>query len=131
MSSLTNPGEQACLKGSGFSNTAAKLKLYDNTSVPTKSGVEGGAFVEVANGHGYTTGGQAIVDANWTASLVSTTKQIALATFTWTASGGNIANIAGAYITDSSNNVLAWFSRPTLTALSGDVITVSGLTITG
>lgn len=131
LNSLTNNGENACLYGVGFANKATKLKLYTSSSVPIKAGVEGTDFFEVANGNGYTTGGIAVTSGSFTYSVVAGTGQVVMAgPFTWTATG-TIANVAGAYLTDSSNNILAWWSRPALSILSGDTLTFTNLTITG
>ena len=129
--SLTNLGEQYMLEGDGggdgsFARKAAKVKLYDSTSVPSKGGT---GFTEVANGNGYTTGGQAIVLANWTFSVVTNQGQIVLADQVWTAAGGPISNIAGAFITDSADAVMAWWERTTFTLQDTESLTLDDLTI--
>ncbi len=133
--SLTNLGERTCLMGDADSSPtdgaiariATKVKLFDSTSVPDKDGT---GFVEVANGNGYTTGGQAITDADWTYSVVATNGQIVLTDKQWTASGGNIANILGAYLTDAADAVLGWWERSSPVTLGpGDTITLDDLTI--
>lgn len=129
--SLTNKGEEYALIGDGSSDgsiarLATALLLYDSTSTPDK---DGSGFTEVANGNGYTTGGQSINVSNWTYSVVSQDGQIALDNQVWTASGGNIANILGAYLTDGSN-VLAWWERSSAVTLTpGDSLTADTLTI--
>jgi len=133
--SLTNLGERSAIMGNAatgptdgaIARIAAKVKLYDSTSTPDKDGT---GFVEVANGNGYTTGGQAITHADWTYSVVATNGQIVLADKQWTASGGNIANILGAFITDSADAVLGWWERTSPVTLGpGDSITLDDLTI--
>lgn len=130
--SLTNTGEQYALLGDGVSDgslarKATALRLFDSTSTPAK---DGSGFTEVAAGNGYTTGGMAITVANWTFSVVSQNGQIVLADQTWTASGGNIANILGAYLTDSGGNALAWWERTSAVTLTpGDSLTADDLTI--
>ncbi len=104
-----------------------KLKLYDNTSVPVKAGT---GFVEVANGNGYTTGGVAITRANYTMSLDTGDEKVVIDDQVFTASGGSISNVAGAYLTDASNNVLAWWERTSaITLASGDTLTLDDLTL--
>jgi hypothetical protein len=130
--SLTNDGEEFALFGDGvgdgsIARLATAVRLFDSTSTPAKNGT---GFVEVANGNGYVTGGQAITVADWTFSVVSMNGQIVLDDFVWTAVGGNISNIKGAYITDASGNELAWWERTTAVTLTpGDSLTVDDLTI--
>ena len=130
--SLTNKGEEYALFGDGSSDgaiarMAAKVKLYASGSTPNKNGT---GFTEVSNGNGYTTGGAAITVSNWTYAVVSSNGRITLDDQLWTASGGNIANIAGAFITDAGDNVLAWWERSTATTLTpGDSITLDDLFI--
>lgn len=106
-------GLQYALKGTGtpnggIANLATAVKLYASSSTPAKDGT---GFTEVSNGNGYTTGGNAITTSNWTFTNDGTNGNLQLADQTWTASGGNIANVLGAYITDTSGNVLAWWPR--------------------
>lgn len=131
--SLTNKGEEYALFGDGVSDgsigrLATNLLLFDSTSTPAKDGT---GFTEVANGNGYVAGtGKAISIANWTFSVVSQNGQIVLDDQTWTASGGNIANILGAYIVDTGSNALAWWERSSAVTLTpGDSLTADDLTI--
>lgn len=130
MSGMTYKGEEYMLIGDGSSDgslarLATKAKLYLSTSTPAKDGT---GFNEVANGNGYATGGQAITVANWTYS--SNPSRIVLDDLVWTAAGGQIVDIAGAYLTDASDTVLAWFSRSTPVTLDdGDTITLTSLTV--
>lgn len=127
---FTTAGIDACLKGGasdgGFARLAARLRLYDSTSTPN---INGTGFAEVANGNGYVTGGVAITQAEWTAET-SGNRRIRLADKMWTAAGGSIANVSGAYITDAVGNVLAWFEEASaVTVLNGDTFTVQNLAI--
>lgn len=132
-SSLTYQGEEYALIGDGSSDgsiarLATAVRLYDSTSSPAKDGTEGVEFIEVANGNGYTTGGKSITVTDWT--YTDTPSKIVLSDQTWTASGGSIANIAGAYVVDGSNNVLLWFERSSAVTLAdGESITLDDLTI--
>jgi len=132
--SLTNLGQQVALfndqngantNTGGIVKVAARLKLYKSTSTPSKAGT---GFNEVDNGNGYTTGGIAITTADWTMSVVSGNAQVQLADKTWSAVGGQIANIAGAYITDADGRVIAWWERTTVMTLNdGDATTADDL----
>ncbi len=129
--SLTYAGQDAAFYGGtgdgGFARTATKLKLYTSASTPAKDGT---GFTEVANGNGYLTNGIAITRSDWTAETDSLNRRIRLANKVWTASGGSIANIAGAYVTDAADNVLAWFERSSpITIASGDTFTADTLFI--
>lgn len=129
--SLTYAGQDAAFYGGvsdgSFARTATKLKLYASSSTPAKDGT---GFTEVSNGNGYVTGGIAITRANWTAETDSLNRRIRLADQTWTASGGSIANIGGAYVTDAADAVLAWWERSTpITIASGDTFTADDLYI--
>ena len=89
-------------------------------------------FVEVANGNGYTTGGNAITQANWQYSdnAGAGPSETVLDDQTFTASGGPINNIKGAYLTDSGDLVMAWWERASAVTLSdGDSITLDDLTV--
>lgn len=130
--SLTNKGQEYMLYGTAtpngsLANLGTKLKLYNSSSTPN---INGTGFTEVSNGNGYTTGGQALVRADYTLGTSGSNKQITIADKTWTASGGSIANIGGAYLTDASDNVLAWWERASaLTLASGDSLTLTGLIV--
>jgi hypothetical protein len=128
--SLTNKGEEFALFGDGVSDggiarKASDVRLFQSSSTPAKDGT---GFVEVAAGNGYIAGGQAIVVGNWTFSVPGNDGQIVLVDQVWTASGGSISNIAGAYITDGTNP-LAWWERSTITLADGDTLTLDDLTI--
>lgn len=133
--SLTNLGEQVALMGDdvatpadgAIARIATSVRLFKVGSVPNKDGT---GFTEVDNGNGYTTGGIAITFADWTFTIISTVGQIKLDDQIFTASGGNIADIQGAYITDSGGNVLGWWERSApITLTSGDSLTLDDLTV--
>jgi len=125
----TYKGEELEIYGTasdgGFSRLATKLKLYKNTSTPAKDGT---GFVQVVNGNGYTTGGKTISRANWL--YLSGPSRITLDDQVWTAGGGTIPDIAGAYLTNAADEVMAWWARDTvLTLLDGESVTADDLTI--
>jgi hypothetical protein len=140
--SLTNKGQQFMLAGAdGITRVGTKIKLYTNASTPLKDGT---GFVEVANGNGYATGGLAVTpftgtipaaslpatSGNWSIDLDTGDIKAVLDDKQWTASAGSIANIAGAYMTDASDVILAWWERgSTTTIASGDTVTLTGLFI--
>jgi hypothetical protein len=129
--SLTSLGQDYALKGDGADGALARLatalRLYDSTSVPVWAGT---GFVEVANANGYTTGGISIGVADWTLATDSGNRKMTLGNQVWTAAGGSIADILGAYLTDAGGNVLAWWERPSaITIASGDTFTATGLYI--
>lgn len=130
--SLTHKGEEYALFGDGagdgsLARLATEVRLYKDTSVPDKDGT---GFTEVDNGNGYTTGGIAITVADWTFSVVSDYGRIQLDDQIWTASGGQIPDIAGAYLTDAGGNVLAWWERSSVVTLDdGDTLTLDDLIV--
>jgi len=131
-SSLTYKGEEYALFGDGASDgsiarKATSVRLYQFTgAAPVKAGT---GLVEVAGANGYTAGGIAITVGDWT--YTSAPSQIALTSDpSWTAAGGAIADIGGAYIVDGSGNILAWWERSSaLTLDDGDSLTLDDLTI--
>lgn len=128
--SLTNAGEELALFGDGvgdgsIARLATSVRLFTSASTPNKNGT---GFTQVANGNGYTTGGIAITVADWTFSVNGVNGQIVLDDQVWTATGGQIVNIAGAYIHDGTD-VLAWWERSTVTLDDTDTITLDDLTI--
>ena len=127
---LTNWGEEVMLIGDGadggIARIASDIRLYLNTSVPAKDGT---GFNEIPNGNGYVTGGEAVVLGNWALSLAGDVNQIVLTTDpSWTASGGPISNIAGAYLTDGTDP-MAWWERTALTLAIGETLTLDDVTI--
>lgn len=133
MNSLTNKGEQWSLLGNGTAGSIARLataiRLYTSASVPTKAGVEGVDFIQLANGGGYTSGGKTVAVGDWTGGLVGSNYGITLADQTWTGTGSGMPSIAGAYLVDAANNVLAWWSRSTVSVPSGQTFTLTGIRI--
>lgn len=129
---LTNKGQEAMLYGTatpngGLANLAAAIRLYDGTSTPNKNGT---GFVQVTAGNGYAAGGTVITRGNWTLALDSGDNKLTLNDIVITASGGNIANVAGAYLVDAANNVLAWWERVAPATLApGEVLTLDDLAI--
>jgi hypothetical protein len=141
--SLTNAGQQYMLAGQdGICRIGTKIKLYDSTSVPLKDGT---GFVELTTLNGYTVGGivvspyvatpipaaaPPITSGDWTLSLDSGDIKLLLANKTWTASGGSITGILGAYLTDASDVILCWWERgAAITIASGDSLTLDSLFI--
>jgi hypothetical protein len=126
--SLTYKGEEHMLIGDGSDGSIARLataiKLMKGTSVPRRDGT---GFVEVDNGNGYTTGGQAVVIGDWTYD--QDLSQIVLNDVEWTASGGSIVNIIGAYLTDTGGNVLAWWERSLTTLAAGEILRLDNLSV--
>lgn len=76
-----------------------------NASVATLS-TAASVSNEVANGNGYTTGGQLLGSRVWTTS--STNVKFDAADPIWTATGGNIANIKYAVIKNSAGQAVCW-----------------------
>lgn len=111
----------------GIIKVATRIKLYTSASVPGKADSQatpgGGAFIEVANGNGYTTAGLALIEADWTYSVVGGNAQYQLTDKQWNAIGGQVLNVAGAFITDADGNVMAWWERgSTVTLNDGESI---------
>jgi hypothetical protein len=110
----------------GIIKMMTRLRLYTSASVFTKN--QSGQSVVQASGGGYAA--KTISSANWTVSVSSGNTQVVLADQVWTAAGGSIANIAGAYATDTDSNVIAWWERTTPITLNDmDSITADDLTI--
>ena len=126
MGMLTNAGETACLTTPGFTALATKVKLYSAASAPLKNGT---GFVEVTGG---SYASKAITSGNWTTSTVGINTRVTLANQAFTASGSQINSIAGLFLTDSSDNVLAWWPLPsTINVANGATYTFTGLYIGG
>lgn len=132
-SSMANKGQEYMLMGTttpngGIANLATALRLYDSTSTPNKNGT---GFNQLAGGNGYTTGGVAITRSNWTLGFNGADRTMVLNDITFTATGGSLVNIAGAYLVDGSNNVLAWWERASPVTLTvGQPLTLDDLSIT-
>lgn len=143
MPSLTNYGQQlgliddrrgvlAGLAGTavnqgGIAHIVTKIKLYDSTSTPGKN--LGTATFNTPGGGGYAN--KTIAKANWTPALGGGgDTEMVLANQTFTATGGSINNVAGAFITDPDDNEVAWWERSSsVTLANGDNITADTLTI--
>lgn len=138
--SLTNEGQWMALGatlGSSVAGTkggtataglvlaANELALFSNATTPNKDGT---GFTQLTGNGGDP---KAITDANWTGSVPSVDAQVVLADQTWTAAGGSIANIAGAYLNESVGDVeFAWWERSSaVTLLDTDQLTADDLTI--
>ncbi len=130
--SFTNKGQEYMLYGTAtpngaIANLGTKLKLYDNTSTPNKNGT---GFVEVAGANGYTTGGFALLRADYTMSLDTGNEKIVIGNKVVTASGGTVPNILGAYLTNAADAALAWWERVSAVTLNdGDTLTLDTLTL--
>ena len=137
--SLTNYGQEVALfddrnravgstsNNGGIAQLGTSLRLYDSTSTPA---VDGSGFVEVTSGNGYSTGGITITTVDYNLAISSGSAQVVITDQTWTAAGGDISNINGAYLTDNSGNVLAWWERSSATTLTdGDTLIADDLTI--
>jgi hypothetical protein len=110
MANLTHYGQQLALRGTGTGTNggilsyATKLKLYSGVSTPSKSG---SGFTPIPAGNGYTP--WTLTSGDWTFGVVSGDYRITISNRAVIAAGGVIANIAGAFITDSADNPLAWW----------------------
>lgn len=145
MAGLTNKGIErmmrAFLRGEG-SPTHFYVALVTN-DIPITEDVETlGDLVEVADGNGYTEGGQEIAASSVGFDLVSVDTDddetlVQLADLTWTASGGDIQGISYVVLLDdnptpSSRNVIAWWQlSETITIPDGSTATFSGFGLTG
>lgn len=110
----------------GFIEVAARLHLYASGSTLAKDKLTQNITDASGGGYAYKT----ISSANWTVQIGSGNQEVVLADQVWTASGGSISNIAGAYMTDGDNNVMAWWERTTAVTLNDtDSITADDLTI--
>ena|SRR5665213_2091500 len=131
MAALTNLGQTDMLYGTAtpngaIANLGTKLKLYDTSSTPN---VDGTGFVETTGTNGYTTGGFALTRSDYTNSLVGGNQQIVIGNKVVTATG-TISTVAGAYLTNAADAVLAWWDRGSAVTLnSGDTLTLNALTI--
>lgn len=122
MDTLTNAGEQSSLDAPGFRHAAVGLRLYSSASVPVKAGT---GIVQVATANGYAP--ITLTTSDWVYSVVSGVGRVTMVDKVWTASGGSIPNVAGAYVVDSSGNVLAWWERTPSSIPNGGTISASGL----
>lgn len=111
----------------GIAHIATKLKLYNTASTATKT-MSSNVFTEPSGG-GYTN--KTISKANWTPSVGGGgDTEMVLANQTFTATGGSIDNVQGAFLTDPAGNEMAWWERSSPVTLAlGDSITADTLTI--
>ena len=147
VNSLTNYGQRIALyqddrsaEGHAGSTTntggllklADRLHLYKTGTTLTKD--RAGQTVVEASGATYAakTGLAGLEGSGgaWTVQLTSGNLEIQLTDQTWTASGGDIAGILGAYLTDANDNIIAWWERASEVTLNdGDSITADDLII--
>lgn len=144
---LTRKGVETCLKiasgagtsvgESGLAYAGTQIILMHSSSTPVVNpsdatygaiGASGKDFFEVATGNGYTSGGITIDETDWTYDAAN--NRITLADQSWTASGGTIAGIAGAFIANAANQVLVYWTRDATTLADGATFTLDDLTIT-
>lgn len=121
---LANVSGSVGTTGNALLRLTNNLRLFTNATTPNKNNT---GFTE-ASGGAYAA--KSITVANWTTSLQGSNVESQLADQTWTASGGSIANVLGAYLTDTDGNVLAWWERSTAITLNdGDSITADDLIV--
>ena len=131
--SLTWKGEELMLKDlaspdGSIAYLATAVRLFKGDSAPDKDGT---GFNEVADGNGYIAGVGLLIDENdWAYSDSNSKITLTLPDPTWTAGGGSIANVKGAYIVNVGGDILAWWElTAALTLASGDKLTLADLTI--
>ena len=84
------------------------IRLYANNVIPDENSTVA-TFTEVANGLGYTTGGQSLIPGSW--SVISGNPSQAEHTeVTWTFTGA-AGNIYGYYVTRDTGGELLWAER--------------------
>lgn len=130
MPTITNKGQEYALLGDGsadgsIARKAVAVRLYvTDTPAPAKDGT---GFTQPSGG-GYAE--KVISVADWTLALDAGDQKITLGDQVWTAAGGSISNIAGAYIVDAAGNALAWWERASqISIISGDQLTISGIVL--
>jgi hypothetical protein len=109
------------------SGATYKAMLTNTAPVATNSQYSDISGNELANGNGYTTGGQSIT-GSMSDSQASGTAKVLATNVTWTASGSmNPFRYVVVYRSDSTNKELvAWFDYgSSITLSSGDTFTVS------
>jgi len=110
----------------GIKKMAVELHLYTSASTPHKEH-DSATWVE-ASGGGYAA--KTGLAGSWTVQITSGNVEIQLVDQTWTASGGSIANVAGAFASDADDNPIAWWERSSAITLNdGDSITADDLII--
>jgi hypothetical protein len=84
------------------------MRLYANNVIPDENSTVA-SFTEVANGLGYTTGGQSLLPGSW--SVISgNPSQAEHIELTWTFTGA-AGNIYGYYVTRDTGGELLWAER--------------------
>ena len=84
------------------------IRLYANNVIPDENSTVA-TFTEVANGLGYTTGGQSLTPGSW--SVISGNPSQAEHTeVTWTFTGA-AGNVYGYYVTRDTGGELMWAER--------------------
>ena len=107
----------------GAGRVAAFARLYLSTSVPNVDHTVG-TWVE-ASGSGYAA--RAITHTDWT--YTANPSRLVLTDLVWPLAGA-LSGVAGAYITDSLGNVMAWWDKiPALSLNAGDLILLDHLTL--
>lgn len=102
------------------------MRLYANNVIPTETSTVA-TFTEVANGLGYTTGGQSLIPGSW--SVVSGNPSQAEHTeLTWTFTGA-AGLVYGYFVTRDTGGELMWAERftngPFNITVNGDQIKVT------
>lgn len=142
MAALWHPVGEKLLLDSFYraTNTPTSFKLLLLTSAPNFTM---GDFdsIEIANGNGYTTGGQTVnrdsTDFDvWVEDDANNDAEIIMKEFSWTASGGPIPSTgAGAThcgLVDNSNNPIAWWELGyTVTLANGEALDVDNCGLRG
>lgn len=125
--SWTYYGFQMALMGNGTNGGAARIaafaRLYLSTSVPNIDETVG-IWNEVSGG-GYAA--RAITHADWT--YTPNPSRIVLVDLIWPFSSA-LTGVAGAYITDSLGNVMAWWDKiPVFNPNPGDMVLLDNMTL--
>lgn len=102
------------------------ILLYSNNVIPDENSTEA-TFTELANGLGYTTGGQSLTPGSW--SVISgNPSQGEHTEITWTFTGA-AGNVYGYYVTRDTGGELMWAERftngPFNIATNGDQIKIT------
>ncbi len=111
--------------------TTYKIALFKGTSAGSTwatltKGLYGSITGEVTNGNGYATGGISLSSEIWTVGGSAGQYKFDVADPTWTATGGAIANVAGAVIYLAAGDLLVRASLATtpFTIEQGNTMTV-------
>lgn len=87
-----------------------KMQLHTSASNASTATLSTAASVsnEVADGYGYTTGGQALAAVTWSVGASAGQYRFDSNDLVWTATGGNIANIKFAVVKNSAGQAVMW-----------------------